>query len=333
MIWLTWRQFRAQAVVAAAVLALLAIILAITGPQLVHLYDTNVATCQSHGDCAAARSLVTSHDHFLQQIIGYILLAIPGIIGAFWGAPLISRELEAGTYRLVWNQSVTRTRWLVIKLLVIGLASMAAAGLLSLIVSWWFSPIDHVTMNRILPGTFDQRGIVPIAYAAFAFALGVTAGVLIRRAVPAIAITLAIFAAVQVIMPNWVRPNLIPPVHSTVALTAATLSNSSVFLPVQDTSGPVTVTVTLTGAWVLSEGQAVNSSGKVAEDVGAICSAAIKTEGNLDGCVASQHLSTPVTYQPVSRFWSLQWYESGIYLGLAIVLAGFCFWWTRRRLT
>jgi hypothetical protein len=328
MIWLTWRQFRAQAVVAAAVLALLAIILAITGPQLVHLYDTNVATCQSRGDCAAARSLVTSHDHFLQQIIGYILLAIPGIVGAFWGAPLISRELEAGTYRLVWNQSVTRTRWLVIKLLVIGLASMAAAGLLSLIVSWWFSPIDHVTMNRILPGTFDQRGIVPIAYAAFAFALGVTAGVLIRRAVPAIAITLAIFAAVQVIMPNWVRPNLIPPVHSTVALATAGITNVAII----DNLTAVTVTganVNLPGAWVLSD-QVINSSGSAFSVPVGPCRG-----GGASECMTylqSFHPREAITYQPASRFWSLQWYESGIFLGLAIVLSGFCFWWTRRRL-
>jgi hypothetical protein len=332
MIWLTWRQFRAQAVVAAAVLAVLAVILAITGPQLVHLYDTNVATCRSHGDCPAAETLLTSHYHLLQDIIGYILLAIPGIVGAFWGAPLISRELEAGTYRLVWTQSVTRTRWLVIKLLMIGLASMAAAGLLSLMVNWWFSPIGHVTMNRILPGTFDQRGIVPIAYAAFAFALGATAGVLIRRAVPAIAVTLAIFAAVQVIMPNWIRPNLIPPAHATVALTAAELSTSSVFIPIQALSGPITVTVPVSGAWVLSQGQAVNSSGKMVDGVAQTCGAGGGQHGNLDACIARLHLSTPVTYQPASRFWPLQWDESGIYLALAIILAGYCFWWTRRRL-
>jgi hypothetical protein len=46
----------------------------------------------------------------------------------------------------------------------------------------------------------------------------------------------------------------------------------------------------------------------------------------------SFHPREAITYQPASRFWSLQWYESGIFLGLAIVLSGFCFWWTRRRL-
>jgi hypothetical protein len=39
-----------------------------------------------------------------------------------------------------------------------------------------------------------------------------------------------------------------------------------------------------------------------------------------------------VTYQPSSRFWPLQWYETGIYTALTLGLAGFCFWWLRHRL-
>jgi len=62
---------------------------------------------------------------------------------------------------------------------------------------------------------FDAHGITPLGYAAFAFTLGVTSGVLIRRAIPAMAITLAIFAAVQVAMPLWIRPHLFPPDHTT----------------------------------------------------------------------------------------------------------------------
>jgi hypothetical protein len=98
----------------------------------------------------------------------------------------------------------------VTELTVAGLASMIVAGLFSLMVTWWASPIDSVSGNRFTPAVFAARDIVPAGYAAFAFALGVTAGVLIRRTVPAMAVTLAVFAAVQVAMPLWVRPRLLP---------------------------------------------------------------------------------------------------------------------------
>src|SRR5207253_2085268 len=53
-----------------------------------------------------------------------------------------------------------------------------------------------------------------------AFTLGVTAGALIRRTVPAMAVTLAVFAAVQIAMPLWIRPHLFPARHTVVAVTS-----------------------------------------------------------------------------------------------------------------
>src|SRR5262249_52817678 len=72
-----------------------------------------------------------------------LLLVTPAVIGVFWGAPLVAREIETGTFRLAWNQSVTRARWLAVKLGLIGLASMATARLRSLMLTWWASPIDR----------------------------------------------------------------------------------------------------------------------------------------------------------------------------------------------
>jgi hypothetical protein len=113
---------------------------------------------------------------------------------------------------MAWNQSVTRTRWLAVKLAVIGVAAMATTGLLSLMLTWWSSPIDRavglnpthgITLIRIAPVLFDARGITPVAYAAFAFALGVTAGALTRRTIPAMAAALAVFAIIQLATPDW----------------------------------------------------------------------------------------------------------------------------------
>ena len=130
MIRLSWLQFRAQAVTAAAALAAAAVTLAATSPH-------------------RAQNTGTSHFLFIAGIV--VLYLTPALIGTFWGAPLISRELETGTYRLAWTQSVSRTRWLAVKLGLAALASMATAGLLSLMVTWWSSPIDQLNVLPQLP--------------------------------------------------------------------------------------------------------------------------------------------------------------------------------------
>ena len=111
MIRFGWLQFRAQAVVALGVLAVAAVALVITGAHLNYLYDASgLAACQPHGGCATATSALLGrlHGYAAFGVIywGGILLvyAVPAIIGMFWGAPLITRELEAGTLRLAWTQ-------------------------------------------------------------------------------------------------------------------------------------------------------------------------------------------------------------------------------------
>ncbi len=194
MIWLTWRQFRVQAIVASAALAAFAITLAVTGPHLASLYDGNgLASC--HTLCSRlAANFIDEAKHSATEKIFYagvfLLYAIPALIGMFWGAPLVTREIESGSFRLAWNQSVTRSRWIAVKLGLVGMAAVATAGLLSLMTSWWSSPLyqaaqkagaNSLSIHKVSPPLFGATGIAPIGYAAFAFALGVTVGVLVRH--------------------------------------------------------------------------------------------------------------------------------------------------------
>ena len=209
---------------------------------------------------------------------------------------------------------------------------MATAGLLSLMITWWASPIDRTggfpagmsQLSRFSAVVFPVRGITPIGYAAFALALGVTAGVLIRRILPAMAITLAVFAAVQIIMPGWVRPHLIPPASATAAV------NVNLNDAIVTHSGEMIMPVTnLPGAWIISN-QTIATSGHVfiLPNTGPCAG------GSTQACNAwlpTQHLRRAITYQPASRYWALQWYETAIFLALAVALAGFCIWWIRHR--
>jgi hypothetical protein len=341
MFWLTWRQFRAQAVVTTAALLVFAIVFAVTGMHVAHLYNaTGAAACPVQGNCATLASrflsqLTADATYHVLYGAGLVLVYVaPALIGVFWGAPLVTREIEAGTFRLAWNQGVTRTRWLAAKLGLIGLAAMTAAGLISLMVTWWAGPVDRAIqtarsnsalgLTRMDPAVFGARGIAPVGYAAFGFVLGVTAGVLIRRTVPAMAATLAAFAGIQLARPIWVRPHLFSPVHVIAPLTSFNQ------LQVQDNTHMTVIgSWNQPGAWVISN-QSITPAGHLF--TGPATQPCLT--GSSQACstwLASKHLRQLVTYQPASRFWELQWYETGIFLGLALLLAGFCAWWISRR--
>lgn len=340
MTWLTWRQSRTQTLVTLAALAAIAVILGITGPRLSNLFDTQIAGCLGQtGAHACPGNTVTAFTAtfgFLQRFLGFALIGIPALIGAFWGAPLLAREVEAGTHRLVWNQSITRSRWLVVKVSLIGLTTAVAAGLFSLMLTWWSSPLDRVNADRLTPPVFDERGIAPIGWALFAFALGVTAGVLLRRTLPAMATTLAVFGAVRILWPLYIRAHLIPPVQTTARID--TLPYDWVGVNAGPDS-PMVVHVSLPGAWVLSD-HTVNAAGGqvLGRTLFPLCP--VTTSGGTlknapDSCFI-QHLiqlgysSSALSYQPASRFWPLQWVETGILVAAAALLLTLCFWWVRR---
>lgn len=339
MIRLTVRQFRAQTWMAAAALAAIAITFLATRPSLTHMYDASgIAACQA-SDCGRlAASFIDQVRADTAYPVLYaagviVMYLVPAIIGMFWGAPLITRELEDGTWRLAWTQSVTRTRWLAVKLGLLGLAAMAMTGLFSLIITWWASPLDQaaglgspILSNRISPGLFAGHGIVPIGYAAFAFALGATAGALIGRTVPAMAVTIVIFAAVQLIMPNFVRPYLIPPARTTIAVSP----NDANWVSAGD-GLLITGKAVIPGGWVLSESGHVYT-GPAAQAL-KTCSNGPTSTPACGSAFASLHVQMLVAYQPASRYWPLQAYETAIGLGLALALAGTCFWKIHRRLT
>ena len=331
MIRFAWFRFRTQALVALGVLAVLAVVLVVTGIRLAHAYAAAVAACKPHGDCATALSLFPSHGYLTASNGMHLLvIAIPCVLGMFWGAPLAAREFETGTFRLAWTQGSTRTRWLAVKLAVVGAASIAVAGLLSLMVTWWSSPIAAAQMTaRLDPGIFSKSGIAPVGYAAFAFASGVAAGLLSRRTLPAMAVTLAIFAAVVwFAFPLWVRPHLLPPAQTTVPLSTTSING---YVLVGDGRMVVqTAPPDLPGAWILSN-QLTTPAGRPAPTIPATQACASNTSSGqtCNAYVESLHLRQTVTYEPASRYWPLQWYETGIYLALALALAGLCLWWIR----
>lgn len=334
MTWFAWRQFRTQTWITVGALAAIGVVLLVTGRSVADAYaDAGVAACGS--DCASAINNFlgrarTGAPNVVYNLAEGLMLVLPAVIGIFWGAPLLARELEAGTHRLAWNQSVTRTRWLAAKLAVIGTATAATTGLLSWAVTAWAHRIDSTAGDRITPTVYDARGIVPIGYALFAFMLGVTAGMLIRRTVPAMGATLAGYAAVVVVMPQWIRAQLVPASHTTSPLDMSELG----LLNIDQDGGMRVVSGNVPdGAWVLTN-QTITPTGEVF--AGPTNWDYCGQQASSQACeewVGSLGLRQELSFHPANHFWPLQWIETGILLAVAVLLTGFCFWWLRRRLS
>jgi hypothetical protein len=180
---------------------------------------------------------------------------------------------------------------------------------------------------------YGARGVVPVAYALFAFALGVTAGMLIRRTVPATAATLAVYVVAVAAMPMWISAHLVQARHATPALDMSELYE---FITGPDGSMSI-IGPAPSNAWVLSN-RTITSGGQVFTGPAdpQFCGSPGDPVGAGQACmdwVSTLGLRQDITYHPASHFWPLQWIEAAIFLALVALLTGFCFWWTRRRLT
>lgn len=337
MIRLAWRQFRTEASISFGALVVVAATLAATGPRLVAVYRT--APAQLSATVPA-----------LQAAVPVLLLLAPALIGMFFGAPLVARELETGTYRLVFTQSVTRQRWLVVKFALPGLVGSVLAGALSLMAAWWANPMDLMNQNRFTPSLFGILGIVPFGYGLFAFALGATTGLLFRKTLPAMATTLVGYVGARYAVSYWIRPHFDAPLRMSEPLSSVTGFDFA------GTSSGLSVTVGtphIANAWPLSAeildraGNAPTSASLSracpgvagpTQSVGGVAGgphASAVPGGNMQNCIANlvSKFHEVVTYQPASRYWPFQIYETALFVLLALALAGFSLWWVRRRLT
>jgi hypothetical protein len=337
MIWFAWRQFRLAACLTLAGLAVIGALLALSGHSIADYWTTSgAAACRGAAACDNAISFflqdATSDglvDH-LYNISTVLLYLAPPLVGVFWGAPLVARELENGTHQLAWNQSVTRTRWLATRLAVTGGAALVAVGALAWSVTVWAGHIDANRTYRVSPILFGARGVVPVAYTLFALALGVTLGVVIRRAVPAMIATAAAYAAVVVAWTELVRSHLLPAAH---AVRAVGLAGAVQQIKVSPVGIAIASDPGIRGAWILSDTSTAPSGGPLAGPLNPAYCGPSQDPNACIGWLKSLGVRQDVAYQPASHFWGLQGVEAGVFAVVAVALLGLCFAWTRRRLS
>ncbi|MET7419009.1 ABC transporter permease subunit [Dactylosporangium sp. NPDC005555] len=318
MTWLAWRQLRAQLLVTGVAVAAVAVCLVVLGLQIRDGHHDAVARC---GDaCGQALRGFQSRFEGRLYLADALLVVTPALLGMFWGAPLIARELESGTHRLVWNQSVSRRRWLVVRLVVVTAAAAAVTGLFSVLLTWAASPFDAVAADRFTAVMFGTRNLAPVAYTCCGVVMGALLGLVLRRTVPAMALTALVFAAVQVAVPMTVRPHLAAPAHGSQVMTADTIRSLSFLGERADVEG-----LSAPNAWVVETSRLLTADGRTVD--------LDRYHGCLSGqfdvmaqCLAAMDLHVDVAYHPGDRYWRFQWLESLLYGAAALLLAALALW-------
>jgi hypothetical protein len=326
MIWLTWRQHRMQVLFGAAVLAAIGTFLLLTGFGIASSFrTTGLAGCLAvpGRDCEQLSHLFTKRYTSLQFAIP-LFLVVPALIGVFWGAPLVASEIEQGTHRLAWTQGVSRLRWINTKVVAMGAATVAGAAALAWLTSWWSLPFVRASDDRFSSGVFDLRGIVPVAYALFALAVGVAVGTLVRRTVPAMAATLGTYAVVRGVVELWVRPHFASPRTVSYGFFGSS--------PRTGLGDWVLSTRTVDGAGhVLAQGQSLDINVMRLRCPSIVPKGGFPDQTAVQACIRRIGLHIESTYQPGNRYWTFQGIEAAIFVALSIGLLALSVWWVRRR--
>lgn len=327
MTWVVWRMHRTPVIAAAAALAAFAVLLLITGLQIATEYHNALHACaatKTCGNLASALNLGGPANVFVG-----LSIAVPALLGLFWGAPMVAREIEAGTSQFAWVQSVTRVRWLAVKTGWLVIAAVIWGGAVAALVTWWSGPENAVSLDRFNPNVFDVQGIVPVGYALFAVALGIAAGTIVRRTLPALAITLGVFVALRIVIASFLRPHYMHALTLTQRFGAAMVPKGAYW---QLTTGVLNAA----GATVQQTGNAFLGLGNVSLPVSAVpaaCQRLIATgqPQSMISCLNAQGFREYLTYQPASHYWPFQLIETGIFLALAAALIAVTFTILRRR--
>ena len=319
--WVAWRRYRTTVLAVLALLVIVAGDLLARGHQMRDAYAA-LQACAPQGSPSCRFAFAQFRDTYANTgLIGAAFVWVPAIIGAFAGAPLLAAAFETGTFRYAWTQGAGRTRWMV---------SLTAAGLLGvallstafgLLVSWYQQPLfDSGLQQRLHASAFPVTGIAVISWALLAFALGVFLGLVTRRVVAALALTLATWTGLAFLAGSVFRDHYRPP------LVTSSMQLGLTDLPVDQW-------------WEINGARATDAHiNQVLQNIGVQSGGG----GNFQAAPGSstidpvqylmQHGFTQLTsYQPDSRYWLFQWIEFGWLTVLSALLLGASIWLLRRR--
>ncbi|MEV6673885.1 transporter [Streptomyces sp. NPDC051162] len=304
-LWLAWRQQRTLILVGAAVLVACAAWVAFQrADMLAFISDHHIDTknCKGwNGDCRsdAAYQLFDDTNGPLRAL-GSFSTALPVLIGIFWGAPLLGRELESGTWKLALTQGVSVRRWFLTRFSLALGCTLVGSAVLAALVAWWWEPVSNMLNGLYWHDgyIFNATGPAAVACAVFGLVVGTAAGLLLRRTVAAMGAALAVIVGVRLLL-NTVRHDWISP---TVRTSLGDAPRQ--YIGSAESAGDFGF---------------IDRAGRLVHEPAACASG----DGlpDMKTCMAQKGF-TGRFYKvyPASDFWVLQWIETAILIGLAAAL-------------
>ncbi|MER0443820.1 ABC transporter permease [Streptomyces sp. Edi4] len=236
------------------------------------------------------------------RYLGYL----PFLFGVFIGAPLIASDQEHGITRLVSTQSVPRTRWLLWKLGFALTLAVVTTGVLGGVFGWWWRAVRPVVSSNWFDGSvFDNSLPVLTALTLFTTSLGIVIGVLARRAVTAMVLTL-IATAAALLVGDYLKPRLAAP--------------RRVAFPLDGAHPAVLSDAVQVDQWVGTSSGKVYGWGTCVNDAAP------------EACRAKLGIVNSVwDYLGPDQMVPLQWTAAGLLFGASVLLVALVVWRVRRR--
>jgi ABC-type transport system involved in multi-copper enzyme maturation permease subunit len=310
MTWLVWRQHRAAFWTIIAATVLCAAWIVYQRGQMMDFLDAYGFPAKNLDD--AEKEFQPYLDAFQSVTTG--LTAIPVILGVLLGAPLLAGDLENGTAKLIAAQSVSRNRWLATKLGLTGLVVVVTTVTLSAVFAWWWNPIKshHPDIDWTSSDFFNTTGPVPVALTLLSVFGGVLIGVVLRRTLAAMVVTLGFTVALQMVWGHFVLS-----LGNIVTVTSKPVSPGNlVTFPDIPRTAHLLDSSYLTGS---GERISLNTCTETLTDPQLCMKKADVVGASLD-------------YIPISQMSGMQWYGASIVFALTAGVVAFLFYWGRKRL-
>ncbi len=319
MNWLTWRLHRSEAAIGILLFAGLLVIMFLAAQSVDAAYDAaRGGGCFNGSDDPLCGERLGNYFERVSRWANLttLLHGVPLVVAALLTIPTL-QELERGTHRLAWTQSISRRRWSLSRGgFAAGIAVLVAAAWAAAAVGWRSSVLrDDGGFGR---DTFELSPAVLFAYVLFAVTLALAAGVIIRRVIPVLALVAVGFIGTRIGTTFALRPRYRSPIEETVAAASDT--------------GPFTA---YEDRWVLDESWLTGTGERIPwERVNTLCSPGVNEqdiEAYYQQCLVSNDLRYFRAYHPTDRVGQFQLIEAAIYLGLAAALFALAYWWLTRR--